>query len=343
VEAFSRIQTPALIGPTASAFLKTMARSTRLVKSFTRLLLPVLFLIVIAVAAGSIWLVYATAHPLNSRYLVTPDKYGQLSSRAAQVTEEKWTNRDGSQARGWLLRGADGAPAVILFHKFGADRSYVLNLGVKLNESTNYTVLMPDQRGHGENPPVKSASFGGCESEDASSAIEFVRGLRSSTQMPLVGKNLGVFGVEMGAMVALSLASNDQTIKAVAVDSVPQDSDGVLTESVDRRFPFASFATTKLARLGTYMYFFEGCYRRESMCDTAHRIQGKSVMLLSGVDAQDFQESTARLAKCFPADDKLETKLDLSPSGFGIINASIEQSEAYDQRLIDFFRNALGN
>lgn len=320
-----------------------MAKTTRLVKSVTRLLLPAIFLVVAAVAAGSVWLVYATSHPQNSRYLVTPDKYGQLSSRAAQVTEEKWVNRDGSQARGWLLRGAEGAPAVILLHQFGADRSYVLNLGVKLNESTNFTVLMPDQRAHGENPPVKNASFGGCESEDASSAIEFVRGLKTPNQITLVGKNLGVFGVEMGALVAISMAASDPGIKAIALDSVPQDSDSVLKETVDRRFPFASFATTKLARLGTYMYFFDGCYRRESACDTARHIEGRDVQLLSGLDARDLQDSTARLAKCFPASDKIETKLDLSPSGLGIINASIEQSEAYDQRLIDFFRNSLTN
>ena len=301
-----------------------MAKTTRLVKSFTRLLLPTILLVVAAVAAGSVWLVFATAHPLNSRYLVTPDKYGQLSSRAAQVTEEKWSNRDGSQARGWLLRGVDGAPAVILLHKFGADRSYVLNLGVKLNESTNFTILMPDQRAHGENPPVKNASFGGCESEDALSSIEFVRGLKTPAQTPLVGKNLGVYGVEMGALVAISMAAADPGIKAVAVDSVPQDSDGVLKDSVDRRFPFASFATSKLARLGTYMYYFDGCYQREPVCDIARRIEGRSVMLLSGVDAQEFQESTAKLSKCFPANNKVETKLDLSPSGFGIINASIE-------------------
>ena len=320
-----------------------MAKSTHLVKSFARLVLPALFLVVIAVTGGSIWLVYATSHPLNSRYLVTPDKYGQLSSRAAQVTEEKWTNRDGSPARGWLLRGADGFPAVILFHKFGADRSYLLNLGVKLNESTNFTVLMPDQRGHGENPPVENASFGGCESEDASSAAQFVRSLKSGTQVPLVGKNLGIFGVEMGALVAISTAETDVDIKAIALDSVPQDSDGVLDGSVGRKFPFASFATTRLARLGTYMYYFDGCYRREPVCDIARRIGGRDVMLLSGVDAQEFQDSTSRLSKCFPGTNRVETKLDLSPSGFGIINASIEQSEAYDQRLIDFFRNALGN
>ena len=318
-----------------------MAKSTRLVKSFARLVLPALFLVILAVAGGSVWLVYATSHPQNSRYLVTPDKYGQLSSRAAQVTEEKWTNRDGTQARGWLLRGTDGAPAVILFHKFGADRSYVLNLGVKLNESTNFTVLMPDQRGHGENPPVETTSFGGCESEDASSSIEFVRGLKTATQVPLVGKNIGIYGVEMGAIVGMSMADTDKGVKAIALDSVPQDSDGVLNGSVGRKFPFASFATTRLARLGTYMYYFDGCYRREPVCDIARRIEGRNVMLLSGIDAQEFQDSTARLAKCFPATNRVETKLDLSPSGFGIINASIEQSEAYDQRLIDFFRNSL--
>jgi pimeloyl-ACP methyl ester carboxylesterase len=320
-----------------------MPKSTRLFKSLLRLVLPAVLLIAVAVAGGSIWLVYATSHPQSSRYLVTPDKYGQLSSRAAQVTEEKWSNRDGSPARGWLLRGADGAPAVILFHKFGADRSYVLNLGVKLNESTNFTVLMPDQRGHGENPPVKNASFGGCESEDASSAIQFVRSLRTPNQIALVGRNIGIYGVEMGAIVAISMAASDASVKAIAVDSVPQDSDSVLQGSVDKRFPFASFATTKLARLGTYMYYFDGCYRRESVCDIARRIDNRNVLLLSGLDAQEYQDSTARLARCFPANDKIESKLDLSPSGFGIINASLEQSEAYDQRLIDFFRTVLGS
>ena len=319
-----------------------MANSTRLFKSFSRLLFPVIFLVLIAVGAGAVWLVYTVARPQNSRYLVTPEKIGQLSTRASQVTEETWPNRDGSSARGWLLRGADNAPAVILLHKYGADRSYVLNLGVKMNESTNFTVLMPDQRGHGENPSVQSASFGGCEAEDAGAAIEFLRNLKTPNQMALVGKGLGVFGVEMGAIVALSAAAKDQDIKAIAIDSVPSDSDGVLRESVGGRFPFASFATARLARLGTYLYFYDGCYQREPACDTARKIENRSVLFLAGIDAQDFQDSTSRMSKCFPASNKMAGKIDLSPSGFSIINASMEQSEAYDQRLIDFFRSSLG-
>jgi len=320
-----------------------MAKSTRLVKSFSRLLFPVIFLVLGALAAGSIWLVYTAARPMKSRYLVTPDKYGQLSTRAAQVTEETWPNRDGSTSRGWLLRGSENAPAVILLHKYGADRSYVLNLGVKMNESTNFTILMPDQRGHGESPAVQNASFGGCEAEDANASIEFLRGLKTPNQLPFVGKNIGIFGVEMGAVVAIAAAAKDPSVKAVAIDSVPPDSDGVLQESVDRRFPFASFATTKLARLGTYMYFYDGCYRREPACETARKITDRDVLLLAGLDASEFQESTSRLTKCFPANNKVAGKTDLSPSGFSIINASMEQSESYDQRLIDFFRNSLSN
>ena len=320
-----------------------MAKTTRLFKSFSRLLFPVILLVAVAIVAGSVWMVYTSARPLNSRYIVTPDKYGQLSSRAAQVTEETWTNKDGSTSRGWLLRGTERAPAVILLHKFGADRSFVLNLGVKLNESTNFTVLMPDQRAHGEKPSVRNASFGGCETEDATAGIDFLRNLKTPTQTALVGKNIGIYGVEMGAMVALAVAAKEQGVKAIALDSAPQDSDSVLQESVDKRFPFASFATTKLAKLGTYLYFFDGCYKREPVCDTARKIENRDILLLAGVDAQDFQDSTSKLSKCFPGSNKLESKLDLSPSGFSIINASMEQSESYDQRLIDFFRNSLSD
>ena len=319
-----------------------MAKTTRLFKSFSRLLLPIVILVLAATAGGAFWLVYSTARPHTVGYLVTPQKYGLLSTRAAQVTEESWANRDGSKARGWLLRGADGAPAVILLHKYGADRSYVLNLGVKLNESTNFTVLMPDLRGHGENPPVETVSFGGCETEDAASAIDFVRNLKTVNQVALVGNNIGIFGVEMGAIVALSAAAKDPSIKAVAVDSVPPDSDSLLRASVKRQYPFATFATGKLARIGTYMYYFDGCYQREPACDTARRIDGRNVLLLAGVDAQDYQDSTSKLSKCLAPGNQVVGKVDLSPSGFSIINASMEQSASYDQRVIDFFSQSLG-
>lgn len=318
-----------------------MSRRTRLGRSIFRLLLPVALLIVVAVCGASVWLVYTTARPKTARYVLTPEKYGQLSARGAQVTDENWANPDGTQSRGWLLRGSEGAPAVILFHKYGADRSHVLNLGVKLNESTNFTVLMPDLRGHGENPKAPATAFGGCETEDAVSAVQFVRNLKSQSQAPLVGANIGVYGVELGGIAALTTAEKDKSVKAIALDSMPDASDQVLEGAVDRRFPFASEATTRLAKLGTYLYYFDGCYRRGSFCEMAKKIENSNVLLLAGLDAATFQDSASRLSKCFAGNTKVESKLDLSPSGFSIITASLEQSEAYDQRVIDFFRNSL--
>lgn len=319
-----------------------MPQTSRLVKSFSRLVLPAMLLVVAGITAGSVWLVYSAARPVRTSYLVTPDKYGRLSTRAAQITDETWpNNRDGSSSRGWLLRGIENGPAVILIHKYGADRSYVLNLGVKLNESTNFTVLMPDLRGHGENPAVQNASFGGCEAEDLTSAIQYLRTLKGPNGNSLVGQNIGVYGVEMGALPALNAVSKDQTIKAIALDSVPQDSDDVLRSTVVKRYPFASSATTKLAKLGTYLYYFDGCYRRDGACALAGSVTGRKIMLLGGIDAPEFQDSTGKLAKCFAAGNSIESALGLSPSGYSITNASTEQADLYDQRLIDFFRNAL--
>lgn len=322
---------------------KTMAQTTRLFKSFYRLLLPVIVLLLLAIAAASIGLIYKGAHPPTAKYLVTPEKYGRFSARGARVTDETWRNRDGSTARGWLLRGAENSPAVIVLHRYGADRSYSLNLGVKLNEATNFTILMPDLRGHGENPPVKSTSFGGCESDDVLAAVEFLRDIKSDAQTSLVGRNIGIYAVDLGATAALSAASKDGDIKALALDSVPASSDDLLAVGIKKNFPFASSLTSKIAELGTRAYFFNGCYRRDPACDMAKLVENRQVLLLAGSDAPEFQTSTEKLSRCFPKDTKIETKTDLNPSGYSITNASLEQSEAYDQRIIEFFTQSLGN
>jgi pimeloyl-ACP methyl ester carboxylesterase len=298
-------------------------------------------LLVLTLAASSVWFVHETSQPLNSVYLVTPEKYGMLSSRGAQVTDEKWGNLDGTGARGWLLRGTPGAPAVILLHRYGADRSHVLNLGVKLNEATNYTILMPDMRGHGENPLVPHTSFGGCESDDVASSIAYLRSLKSPEQMPIVGKYIGLYGLEMGALAALSASVADPGIKAMVLDSVPLDSDGLLASIVRQKYPFASEVTSKVAGLGTYPYYYQGCYKREPACEIAKTVANKRILLLGGLDAPALQESTGKLAKCFPPTTTVDSKTDLSPSGFSMIAASIEQSEAYDQRIIDYLKYAL--
>ena len=319
-----------------------MAKSKRIAKSFYRLLLPIAVLMILALVGASVWLYHTASEPPRAEYLVTPESYGQISTRGAQVTDETWTNADGTASRGWLLKGAENSPAVVFLHAYGANRSHVLDLAVKLNEATNFTVLMPDERGHGVKPTVDAASFGGCESDDATAAIGFLRGLKSNNQTALVGKNIGFYGVEMGALAALSVAAKDTSVIALALDSVPVDSDAVLGSAVARRFPFASSVTSQFASFGSRFYFFNGCYRRDAACDTAKQLADRQVLLLGGADAPDLQDSTVKMNRCFPASTKVETKTDLNPSGYNLMNASLEQATAYDRRIIEFFKQSLG-
>lgn len=320
-----------------------MARTTRLIKSFSKLVLPSLILATAAVGSASVWFLHEMSRPKSSTYLVTPQKYGQLSSRGAQITDEHWSNADNTQSRGWLLRGNPNSPAVVLLYKYGANRSYLLNLAVKLNEATNFTVLMPEMRGHGENPSVKDTSFGGCEADDLGTSIAYLKNLKTADQVPLVNDMIGVYGLELGALAATFEAAKGQNIKAMVLDSVPRDSDDLLEGSISRRFPFASSFTSQIARLGTAGYYFDGCYRRVPACEVARQIAGKQVLLLAGIDQPELQESTNKVSKCFPSSTAVETKTDLSPSGFNMASASIETSEAYDQRVIDYLRFTLSS
>ncbi len=320
-----------------------MSKLIRLFKSFYRLLLPVVVVIIVALIGASVWFVHSIANPPSSAYLVTPEKYGQLSSRASQVTEETWQNQDGTTARGWLLRGKNDAPSVILLHRYGADRSYVLNLGVKLNEVTDFTILMPDLRGHGPDPAIKTTSFGGCEVQDTLAAVSYLKSLTNDDEKPLVGKDVGIYGVEMGGLVGLSAAAKQADVKTVVLDSVPGNSNDILAIAMDRRFPFASFITSKMAKGGSHLYFATGCYERKTVCEIAASVSDKNVLLLAGTDAPALKNSTSNLSGCFPSQSNVKSFTDLNPSGFDINNASIEAGESYDQKVIYFMQSTLGN
>jgi pimeloyl-ACP methyl ester carboxylesterase len=218
-------------------------------------LLPIFLVIVLAVAGLTSWLVYGATRPPRRPYLITPEGFKLLSDRGLKATEETWANHDGTRARGWLLRGSEGSPAVVMLHRYGADRSWLLNLGVKLNEATNMTVLLPDLRGHGEEPPVAVSAFGSTESEDVLAALEYLKTLTTAQGRALVGEPAGLYGVEEGAYASLLAAQKSQRVRALVLDSVPDRPDDVLGSAVNARTGLDNGLLRLLARLGTRLYF----------------------------------------------------------------------------------------
>lgn len=306
-------------------------------------LLPVVGLLSLGLAVAVVFLAYSVTRPPTQAYIIGPSNFAKISARAVQATEETWENADGTRARGWLLRGSEGSPAVVLLHSYGSDRSSLFNLGVKLNETANFTVLWPDLRGHGPEPLASATTFGAREAEDLSAALRFLRAQRTQQQRPLVGRRIGLYGVELGgyaALLATARAGQDEQPDALALDSVPAAPDELMHETLRARTGLEAGFVRAGVRLGANALLLGG-YESAPACELAARVKGATVLLLTGADAGYLRASTQALAQCFPAEANVESKDDLPVTGMHVASSTGVAGETYDLLVIDFFTRAL--
>ena len=317
-----------------------MASRRRLGKKFFKSLLPILLVVTVALVVALAFIVRGITRPPRRSYLVTPKAFSQISGPALKVTDQTWRNRDNTPARGWFLRGAEGAPAVVLLHHYGADRSWLFNLGVKINEATNFTILWPDLRGHGLAPPVQWTSFGTVEGEDVLAALDFLRAQKSENGNRLVGDHVGLFGVELGAYAALRAAAQDKGVTVLALDSVPRNPDELVRTTVTTDLGMNVPPLPALASLATRVYFL-GRYENTPACQIAASLSTQRVLLLSGPDAGELRQSTIDLARCFKNPASVEVKTDLRLTAFNLPSATGEDGEGYDRQVIEFLAKNL--
>jgi pimeloyl-ACP methyl ester carboxylesterase len=296
--------------------------------------------VALAIIASLAYIVYGITRPPRRSYLVTPDAFKQFSGPVVKVTDESWNNGDGTKARGWLLKGAEGAPAVILLHRYGADRSWLFNLGVKINEQTNFTILWPDLRGHGMDPPISWTSFGGRETQDLAAALGYLRNLKGDSQKKLITDQFGIYGVELGAYTALRVTRAEKQIKSLVLDSLPESPDTLVHAVTVSDLGIDNNLVNSVARGALKLYLMDA-YESESSCSLASSVNEQRVLLLSGADAGYLKDSTATVGRCFPNSANLDIRTDLPLSGFNLPMATGEDGEGYDRIVIDFFDRTL--
>jgi pimeloyl-ACP methyl ester carboxylesterase len=315
-----------------------MTSRRKLIKGVVKAFLPIILVVFVAIAGVTVWIVNGITKPPRAAYLVTPQTFSRVTGPMLKATEATWTNHDGTQARGWLLRGAEGSPSVVLLHRYGADRSWLLNLAVKLNETTNFTVLWPDLRGHGENPPVNRTLFGAVDGDDATAAIDYLHTLKTTTGKPQVSGAVGVYGVELGAYAALDASRRYPEIHALALDAVPVSPDDLVRAATSERAGMNNSVLQKLAGWGLKLYSF-GKYQTTPSCELARSPRAVRVLLLTGNEGDIWRTSTLEVGKCF--NGPIEVKKDLPVTGLSLPSATGEQEETYDRPVIEFFDKAL--
>ncbi len=182
--------------------------------------IPAVVLLFCGTFGLSYYLNHRLAHPPKTQLYGSPRDFQIILQRPVWA-DEKWKNSDGTQSIGWFLSQNKPAPAIILSHGYGSNRSDLLTLSFELYKA-GYHILMYDLRGHGESP-VNWSGLGTFEKDDLLSAIKFLKGLKTQANQDLIDGRIGLYGVDLGGYIALAASSEDPMIKAIAADSVCAD------------------------------------------------------------------------------------------------------------------------
>ena len=153
--------------------------------------------------------------PRSKSKAKTEVKYETIEFKAADGTVLK--------ADWWTPKGKERAPAALLIHEAGADRTQLRSLGDRLQKA-GYAVLSPDLRGHGESISKPENAFSALQTDDArAKAWAFAtrdveagaRWLRTNRKVH--SSNLNLFGVGTGAALAVRQAARDENVRSVTL------------------------------------------------------------------------------------------------------------------------------
>lgn len=168
-------------------------------------LLALVLFIILALATISGYLVYQTLGPPRSPATV------DIALLMGHPTAYKFDLPSGGTREGWFFPGLLHAPTVVLCHGYGSQRADILTLTTALQEH-QFNVFLFDFTGHGSVPGRTTLGF-----NETPELLAAIRGLAKRDDIDQT--HFGVWGVDLGAYVALSAAVQDARIRAVAVDS----------------------------------------------------------------------------------------------------------------------------
>jgi len=319
-----------------------ISKNSRLmVKRVLWVFIPAVLVLAVGVAALDFYFIHRMTHPHRTELYGSPRDF-QLILQKPMWFEEKWKNSDSTQTVGWFLSRGKPAPAVILSHGYGSNRSELLTLSFELWKA-GYNVLVYDLRGHGESP-VKWSGLGTYEKDDLLSALKFLRTKKTESGQDILDGRVGLYGVDMGGYISLVASTQDPMIKAVAVDSVYPDVTHFLshqlktivgsdTSAANRLVD--SHLTSQLTELAVQLYLM----RREDSApafDSVAAASERKFLFLTGKNSGGLGDMTRELYNATKGPKQL-VEVDQSR----LVRLYDKASSEYDARVVAFFKEAM--
>jgi pimeloyl-ACP methyl ester carboxylesterase len=235
----------------------------------------------------------------------------------------RFATADGLALSAWYLPGTNGA-AVIILHGSPGNRASHLEQAALLSQH-GYSVLMVDQRGHGESEGNIISVTG----EDAKAAVRYLVG-RNPAHLP----RIGMIGASLGCYNALQAAADLPELRAVLCD-------GVGTIDLSDEPPPATFGDYFLVPFywtGYQVWRWEGVSGSRTMLQSVQQMGARPVLFITGAQQNEFEALVGR--KYFAAASGPKQLWEIPDAGHtGGWNA---HKEEYSQKLIAFFDQFLG-
>lgn len=143
--------------------------------------------------------------------LLIPRPVAAVISATIPFTTVHFPATDGISLEGWMVQTDPKKPWIILCHGLGSNHSDLIEVANGLYNA-GFNLFLFDFRGHGRSK-THITTFGWKEQHDLEGALAF---LSQHPEVPAVP--YGIYGISMGASVALMVGGRDERLGAIAVE-----------------------------------------------------------------------------------------------------------------------------
>jgi len=288
-------------------------------------IVPVIVLMILVLFGLSGFATYRIVAPVRLAETIDPSSF--LLRNFQSLT---FKGSGGIQLEGWFIPSVRGGPVVFLCHGYKSNRSELLTLASSFQEN-GYNLFLFDFRAHGTSP-ASICSLGIRETEDLLSAIQMV-----TARSDVDPGRTGIWGVSLGAYVALSAAITNPTIKALVLDT-PFDSPAQFIElQTTEILGTNNFVFNKLARFGFFLVNLpKTAQDTETLIQGLSALKGREKLFITSEETQRLETQTLNLFNNTP-DPKDMLRLKHSKTS---ILYDVDRKN-YENTIVEFFKKHL--
>ncbi len=223
---------------------------------------------------------------------------------------------------GWFFPGRRGAPTIILCHGYNSHRDDILTLETALQEH-QFNAFVFDFTGHGSNAGPTTLGY-----VEAQELLAVINGLAKRDDID--PRRFGIWGGDLGAYAAVSVAENDPRIRALVVASVYNDPAEMLLIQSNGSGLGVIPLVKPLCRLEFYLLNYENRFV-SPLSARISRLQDDAKLFIEARDAPELAASTRKLFQLAPL-PKLERSDRTS-----YVRMTDEEKRGYESDIVNFF------